>query len=218
LALTEGVLKAMLLSKLKISACAAVLMILTGIGASGLTYRATAQTPRPKETLASQSQTDELEALRLEIVALRKSLQTTRERVKTLESEVSALKGQRNGPQGTGKGGSRGTQPSGPTSGIQGGQPGQRVGGLPQVGGPQASQPQPGMPQSMQPPGTQGAKMGSMMRKRTSDPVTDAENALMKLKENPGDKQATESLERALKQLKEREKQNLPAEGTPYQR
>jgi hypothetical protein len=37
-------------------------------------------------------------------------------------------------------------------------------------------------------------------------PVTDAENAFKKLRKYPGDKQATVALERALKQLKEREK------------
>jgi hypothetical protein len=51
-----------------------------------------------------------------------------------------------------------------------------------------------------------------MMRKRTSDPVSDAEAALKKLRENPGDKEATEALERALQQLKERDKQRTTGE------
>jgi hypothetical protein len=53
------------------------------------------------------------------------------------------------------------------------------------------------------------------MQKPKTDPVTDAENALKKLKENPGDKQATESLARALQRLKEREKPNVPGPATP---
>jgi RNA polymerase sigma factor (sigma-70 family) len=89
LALTEGVMKAMLLSKLKITACLAMLMLLAGVGATELTFRAAAQQPKQGDgygaALASRPQADELEALRLEIEALRKSLQATREHVKTLE-------------------------------------------------------------------------------------------------------------------------------------
>jgi RNA polymerase sigma factor (sigma-70 family) len=232
LALTEGVMKAMFLTKLKITACAATLMLLAGVGVSGLTYRATAQSPQTKETLASRSQTDELEALRLEMEALRKSLQATRERVKTLEGEVSALKGQRQSSQGAGTGGRPGTQPSDPTSGrpqammppvsdrpqalmpLVSDRPQALmppVSDRPQALMPPVSDPQPGISQGMKPPG----RMGPMMRKRTFDPVADAEKALKKLKENPGDKQATEALERALKRLKEQEKPKVTGEGTP---
>ena len=199
MALTEGVMKAMLLTKLKITVCAAALMVLAGVGATGLTYRATAQQP----SLASRPQADELEALRLEIEALRKSLQATRERVRTLEGEVGALKGQRGGPQGMG-----GAMPPGsniPGGGGQGGPPG---GGMPSgppgamKGGPPNRGPQ---PPGMMPPGMRGPKA-------PADPVSEAEAALKKLRENPGDKQATEALERALKRLKEREKPTVPGE------
>ena len=47
---------------------------------------------------------------------------------------------------------------------------------------------------------------------RHSDPVTDAEAALKKLRQDPTDKQAADELERALKRLKEREKPRPPAE------
>jgi RNA polymerase sigma factor (sigma-70 family) len=281
LALTEGVLKAMLLSKLKITACAAVLMLLASVGATGLTYRATAQQPG----LASQPQSDELEALRLEIEALRKSLQATRERVKTLEGEVSALKGQSRGPQGMGPGGGvrgRGPSASGgsklPGSVPQGPGPGggrlmrprgssgggsppsgeppsemtpPGLPGMPAQGQPQGSAPggksrppqrgpgvQPGGPpggkRGFGPPGgvpqspndrakpasgeppsarTPPGKPGGMMRNRTSDPVSDAEAALKKLRENPGDTKATEALEWALKRLKEQKKPEVPGQG-----
>jgi hypothetical protein len=98
LALTEGVLKAMLLTKLKITVCAGALMVLAGVGATGLTYRATAQQPKQGVALASRPQADDLEALRLEIEALRKSLQATRERVKALEEEVGVMKKQSGAP------------------------------------------------------------------------------------------------------------------------
>ncbi len=213
LALTEGVIKAMFLSKLKMTMCAGGLMLLAGVGATGMTYRATAGEERQGNAVfrnrvieERRPQADDLEALHLEIEALRKSLQATRERVKTLESEVSALKGQRQGPQGTGTGGRPGSKPAGPTSGIQGGQPGQGVGGPPQGGGPGVLPTLPGPPRSI-------LRDGAGIRpKPKTDPVADAENALKKLQENPGDKEATEALERALQRLKERDKQNQPGE------
>jgi hypothetical protein len=100
LALTEGVIKAMLLSKLKTTVFAGTMMLLAGVGASGLTYRATAQGPVSGVALASRPQADELESLRLELEALRKSLQAIRERVKMLEEEVRTMKrAERNPPQ-----------------------------------------------------------------------------------------------------------------------
>jgi RNA polymerase sigma factor (sigma-70 family) len=109
-ALAEGVLKAMLLTKIK--AAALVLLLAASVGAVGLTYRtATAQTgPGPQsaaeaQELASQPQTTakaataekyDLESLRLEVEALRASLQATRERVKALEAKEQAQKGPTN--------------------------------------------------------------------------------------------------------------------------
>jgi RNA polymerase sigma factor (sigma-70 family) len=223
LALTEGVLKAMLLSKLKITACAASLVVLVGVGASGLTYQATAQEPRTLEyekvfakSAESRPASDDLEALRLEIEALRKSLQATRERVKTLEGEVSALKARSGGPArsiGSPSQGTGGSSQGGAGQAMMGGGMMGMGGGMGMGGSTMKSPNQSGK-------GPMGGIRGDagMRPKAKSDPVTDAENALKKLKENPGDKKATEALEKALQRLKEREKQNLPAEGTPYQR
>jgi RNA polymerase sigma factor (sigma-70 family) len=237
LALTEGMMKAMFLSKLKITACAAALMLLAGVGATGLTYRATAEQP----ALASRPATDELEALRLEIEALRKSLQATRERVKTLEGEVSALKGQSGSPP-RGWSGMPGAAPGGgapapgapgagaqpPASGAATDLPG-ASGGLPEIPGSHSSGLPGGGAGGFKPPKMQGSlsasggmhplgmqpmhnmRMGSMK----ADPVSDAEAALKKLRANPHDKTATEALERALKRLKEREKQDAPSKGSP---
>jgi RNA polymerase sigma factor (sigma-70 family) len=194
LALTEGVMKAMLLTKLKVTACFAMLMLLAGAGATGLTYRATAQEPKRGAgygtALASRLQTDELEALRLEIEALRKSLQSTRDRVKTLEDEMRTLKG-----QGGMKGG--GMMRMGGGMGMGKGMPGM-------MGGP---------------PGLRGAGQEMHSHRlggnRPSDPVADAEAALKKLRQDPSDKQATDELERALKRLKERERPRPPADEVP---
>ena len=49
----------------------------------------------------------------------------------------------------------------------------------------------------------------------TTDPVSDAASALEKLRENPGDKQAVEVLERALKKLKERDKPDQHSKQRP---
>jgi RNA polymerase sigma factor (sigma-70 family) len=204
LALTEGVLKAMFLSKLKITACAAALMLLAGVGATGLTYRATAQQPGHSVALASRPQADDLEALRLEIEALRKSLQATRQRVKTLEDEVSALKRKNAGPGG-------GLPPGMRMPGA----PGRPAGMAP---GREDRVPPPGVPRPPGAPGGQpggppgGGASGFKPPNTPADPVSDAEAALKKLRANPGDKQATEALERALKRLKEREKPRVPGE------
>jgi hypothetical protein len=243
-------MKAMLLSKLKITACAAALMLMAGVGATGLTYRATAEQPQAS---TNRPQADDLEALRLEIEALRKSLQATRERVKTLESEVSALKGQSHGLKGMAPSGGRLRSGLGGTT-IQGGPSIGMPGSGPPGSGPQApvpgsdeSQPQGSIQNQMMPQmqkmmgGSTGAGMmqrgsgqgmsgrmmssnpfgqdkagrGSKMPDTTTDPINDAAAALEFLRANPGDKQAIEYLERALKNLKEREKQKVPDQVFP---
>jgi RNA polymerase sigma factor (sigma-70 family) len=110
-ALMEGVLKAMFLTKLKVIS-AVVLTVLVGTGLAGWSYRAMAQTgpygPRFQPLEHGQQETpsrehrsarparrtqgaaDELDALRLEIDALRKEVRADRERIKALEEEVHA--------------------------------------------------------------------------------------------------------------------------------
>jgi|SRR5579884_1384317 len=103
-ALTEGVLKTMLLSKLKVM-WGLALAAIVGAGAVGLMYRpavaADPNQPGGGRTAARPSQ-DELEELRLEIAALRKGLQATRERVKTLEDQLARLPASRPGMPGRG--------------------------------------------------------------------------------------------------------------------
>jgi RNA polymerase sigma factor (sigma-70 family) len=96
-ALAEGVLKAMLLTKIKAAALVLLLAASVGVGSVTLTYRAMAAETQTKadatRTLAraANPDKDDLEALRLEVEALRVSLQATREHVKGLEAEVLAL-------------------------------------------------------------------------------------------------------------------------------
>jgi RNA polymerase sigma factor (sigma-70 family) len=216
LALTEGVVKAMLLTKLKITACFAMLMVLAGVGATGLTYRAAAQQPKQESVnynsfVAARQAPDDLESLRLEMEALRKELRATRERVKVLEGEMRAMKGKSGGAdrsatgqmmnmmggvghgvgQGNGQPGAGG--PGGPRGGIGGsGGTGNYRRGTSQNN--HGQQPQ------------QGKIQGS-----PSDPVADAEDALKRLRQDPSDKGAADELERALKALKERVKPRPPA-------
>lgn len=92
LSLTDGVIKAMLLSKLKFVAMVAVVLTL-GAGGVGWTYGAA----EPKKTADTSQRRalDEMEALRLEVEALRKSLQVVRNRVEALENDVIVMKAQR---------------------------------------------------------------------------------------------------------------------------
>src|SRR5436309_1215693 len=91
------VMKAMLLSKLKVFWAVALMVAVST--AAGLTYRAAAQAPNQVQAepvanaaqLAVRHAPDDLEALRLEIEALRKEVRAVRERMKGLEAQVGAL-------------------------------------------------------------------------------------------------------------------------------
>jgi len=87
LILTDGVMKAMFLSKLK-SVGAVMLFLALGVGT--LTYRSASAQSGPSATRASTTAADEIEEMRLEIAALRKGLEATRQRVRQLEQKVSA--------------------------------------------------------------------------------------------------------------------------------
>jgi hypothetical protein len=100
------VLKAMLLTKLKVASWAVGVVLLAGAGAVGVTYRAAAQDAPSRAlqqtyaaqgaALAAQQKTraapDDLESLRLEIEALRRELRATKDLVKVLQAEVRGKK------------------------------------------------------------------------------------------------------------------------------
>jgi RNA polymerase sigma factor (sigma-70 family) len=150
LMLVEGVMKAMLLSKLKL-VCVVAVAVSISAGAAGLTYRATAS---PTQQATGARAADDWEELRLEIAALRKGLQTTRDRVKVLEEEVQALRGH------VGAGGSMGSMMHG-MMGMPGGQGAggaSTIPGMPGGGGPAPDLP--GGPVGQ----AQGASMAQMMQ------------------------------------------------------
>ncbi len=170
--LTEGVVRAMLLSKLKVI-CVVALVLSAGAGVN-LTYRparAVAQEP-------ARAPRDELSLLRLEIEALRKDLQATRERLNSLEAEVRGK-----GPK---VGGESRPDKTDPLLGID------RPAVLNRYGDfwPQ------GPKRAPAPKGT--------------DPLSEAQDALKKLKSEPNDKKALEALERAVQRLREQDRKERP--------
>jgi RNA polymerase sigma factor (sigma-70 family) len=228
LALTEGVMKAMLLSKLKITVCSGALMLLAGMGASGLTYRAAAQQPREGVALASQFQADELEALRLEIEALRKSLHATRERVTILEGEMRTIKRAERNPLPPTQGArekrtpmprnpyrpEKRVVPPKPETAPATPVPPDGKGGPPGVIRPSSGLPAttpPAGPSSDQPAGIQSVPFIGRLYTKPQEPANEslehAEKALKQLRENLNDKEMIKVLERTLKELKEHEKQ-----------
>jgi RNA polymerase sigma factor (sigma-70 family) len=218
MALTEGVVKTMLLTKLK-TVGAVVLAVFVSAGAVGLSFQTRAQEPKQVSTdqprqvgaapKADRAAPDELEEMRLEIEALRRGLQATRERVKTLEAEVQALKG-RDGasPQSGDKRSdfNSNAYQKGPYY-YKAGEPGPK-----QETGPDLK--------SAQPKG-KDLRFDQVYRelqrkdrpRGADDPLAEAEAALKKLRQDPGDKQAADALERAFQRLKER-----PKTGTIYEK
>jgi RNA polymerase sigma factor (sigma-70 family) len=206
LALSEGILKAMLLTKLKITFCAAGLMLLAGLAATELTYPVTAQQPAAEPPSKgenfglfreSRPANDDLDALRLEIESLRKELRATKERVKVLEAKVD-------GPRGAGA-----TEPK-------------RAEGFRRPESPYDAKQPPRGRGADEPKRTdeygrryENLRSGLGQPPRAEDPFAAAEDALNRLRRNAADKQAADDLERALKQLKQRERQRPSFEKKP---
>jgi RNA polymerase sigma factor (sigma-70 family) len=188
IALTEGVMKTMLLSKLK-TVVAVAFVVVVSVGAVGLTYGpGVAQAPpAPK---AERPLADELEELRLEVAALRKGLEVTRERVKVLEAEAQTRKGAANQPRDA----SPELRLNVPPASIDLVNPNVHL----STGHELRFNLQPAQPHFV--------LRFADTRTVGSDPLAEAEAALQKLRKDPNDKQATDALEKALKRLKERAK------------
>jgi RNA polymerase sigma factor (sigma-70 family) len=176
LALSEGVMKAMFLSKLRVAGWAVVLASV-GVGAVGLTYRASAQQPKrpaPETTeFVAQSKVrpapDDLESLRLEIEALRKELRATQGRVKALEAKAQVQGGGAN-PYGYGA-----PAPKGPAKAVN----------------------------EEKPKGPFWAKRPpqDFDEKAATDAMADFDEAVRRLRKDPTDQDAARALDRALQRL-----------------
>jgi RNA polymerase sigma factor (sigma-70 family) len=212
-ALMEGVLKAMFLTKLKVVS-AVVLGVLVGTGLAGWSYRAAAQTgPQqvPRFQLQQQGQqevpsreerparparhaerpaADELDALRLEIDALRREVRADRERIRALEAEVRGPKEQGVGMNQIQQGERvQSTVPLTVTLPANQIQQGERV--------------QSAVPLTVTlPAGQTGAQLSALGFVLTADHFAEAEAALKRLRLNPHDKQAADALDKAVRLLK----------------
>ncbi len=202
LALTEGVIKAMLLTKLKITVGVAMVALVAGVGATGLTYRATAEEPKQAEnklllikSADGRPATDDLEALRLEIEALRKELRSTKERVRALEDQVRSS----NGPDAEKLRKDAQLQRSAAEALLKEAEL--------RVRGERA------LAEYQKAVGKE-ARLLQPTRER-DDLLSKAEAALKKLREKTDDKEAVEALELALQRLKEQEKPKVPGPAYP---
>ena len=197
-ALTNGVIKTMLLTKLK-SFVAVAFVVLVSAGV--VVYGAGASGPRQTGTDDdAASRADDLEALRLEVEALRKGLQATQARVKTLEAELQSLRrtGGTASPKGTNPGSATGeSAPIYPSNVIT---PSGAKNETPKT-------PDPFSPRAtIDLPGT----IGNVRQVESADdPITQAEAALKAVREArdaQSRQRAADSLEKALKRLKEQPK------------
>jgi RNA polymerase sigma-70 factor (ECF subfamily) len=209
LAITEGVLKAMLLTKIK-GFVAVAFVLLVGLGAIGLTYRpAVAQ---PGGSPSARLVASDIEELRLEVAALRKGLESTRERVKALENEVQTLKARQAwsmGGGGAALGTGLGTLGGGGSMLGMSGNSMLGMSGMGMMGAPGSGM----LGGSLAVPRTAETPSGKLAV--PSDPLADAEAALKMLRQKPDDKRATEALERALRRLKERQRPMPPPSKKP---
>jgi hypothetical protein len=148
-ALVKGVMKAMLLTKLKAAAWGLLLAASVAVGAVALTYRPAWAQPAPPADRAppqpgdrapaakASPDRDDLEALRLEVEALRLELKATKARVQALEEQAQGTRRRTEDgrePGSTGRpvpgdvvppGGPGGPRPPGATAPPPGGLPGQ---------------------------------------------------------------------------------------------
>jgi RNA polymerase sigma factor (sigma-70 family) len=202
-ALAEGVLKAMLLSRIK-GFVAVAFVLIVGVGALGLTYRPVVaqseklQAAPPGGRVAS----DDLEELRLEVAALRKSLEATRARVKALEGEVQTLRASGRAPAAAGQWGKAAPLPATPKPPAADAPTWLGRSPAPKGTSPVTPVPRPSDSPYAKPP----APATKLPARTPDDPFGEAEAALKKLRKDPGDKQAADALERALERLKRREK------------
>jgi RNA polymerase sigma factor (sigma-70 family) len=208
-ALAEGVLKAMLLTKIKGAALGLLLVAAAGVGTVGLTYRtATAQTgPGPQTAAEAQewanrprttakAEKDDLESLRLEVEALRVSLQATRERVKALEVAAQAQQ------KPVGADGNGAAEPLA----IPGSAPGLSPGAAPPLAipGSAPSLPPGGVIRSLSTlrPDAAPAKPATREYPAWFTEMENAEAATKKLAQDPNDREALDALDRAVHELK----------------
>jgi RNA polymerase sigma factor (sigma-70 family) len=208
--LTQEIVKAMFISKLKV-VWAVALAVVVGAGIAGLAYTAVAQpaqnAPRVGQKADAQplaqsnpaardkdrGSVDELEALRLEIEALRKGLQATRARLKALENEVRTLRG----TKGASNRNPKAANLYGEKKALSDYANQYRQLGVPE------------QPKAISDYVNEYRQLGVPKRggKGERDPLADLETILKRLRQEPDNKETADALERALKLLKMRRDQ-----------
>jgi RNA polymerase sigma factor (sigma-70 family) len=225
--LMNEVLRAMLMTKLKVYVAVGVVAVL--LGAGGFAFRAAAQTRAagespPAEKRAEARPLTDLELLRREVDILKLQMEVMQEKMRLQEAELRALKG-----KGGGQGPGAVRPPAGytptpdrekapePRDGTflpgEPGSPNRTIVGQQQE---VEAGPAPTRRGSLEPGNKPELKTsGSLIRvergapdkpEGAGDPLADAEAALQKLRANPNDKQAADALEKAVQRVKERAK------------
>jgi RNA polymerase sigma factor (sigma-70 family) len=212
--LMRGVMKAMLMKKMRLVVGAVV--VLAAFGAVGLDYQAGGG-PAAAQAAAPEKPRSELEALRKENELLKLNLQVVLEKVQAQETELRELRGRKDHggkaplgmlggpPHGIGGGGLGGMMGAagGPPAGMLGvqGMGGGGLGGmLGAAGGPPAG----GL--AFGGIGAEPGTGGSPLARDTSDPVKEAEaavKALREAKDKEGQRRAADALDKAMKKLRE---------------
>ncbi len=194
--LMKGVMRAMLVKRLRLLVGAVV--VLAALGLVGLGYREGGG-PGAARAAPPEKPRDELEALRKENELLKLNLLVVLEKVRAQETEIHDLRTRPAG--GGGFGGMAGGMMS-----LGGGAPG--MGGMPPMGGgfpgagggppiPGGAAPGAGLPKG---------GMGPPAGRAEPDPVKEAEaavKALREAKDPEGKRRAADSLEKAMKKLRE---------------
>jgi RNA polymerase sigma factor (sigma-70 family) len=213
--LTQGVLKAMLLTKLKVASWAVGVVLLARAGVVGLTYQAARAQPGPQPrgsygvpqgrdvtppAKVGRPAADDLESLRLEIEALRRELRATKNLVKELQAEVRGKK-EVNIRLERDEENLRRLDALKLEADKR-----KRLEAL-KLGGENL--------QRLEALRREKAAKALLGEKAAPDPLAELEDAVKRLRKNPNDKQAAEALDRALRRMKERQKPNRPLEKRP---
>ena len=205
-ALVEGVLKAMLLTKIKTAALALLVVASACAVTFTLNHRAAAQDPQPAvpspqpRARVAGADKDDLEALRLEVEALRLELKATREQVKTLDGEIHGGKSAAGDGPGTKRIGGYWLNPNTGTP-----EPPSEKPTTPPGEANDAPKPTPAVEKAtdfIKRPGTPAApNAGGTTPAVADDLVTELEAALQQARTNPT-KESMEALDRALVKLR----------------
>jgi RNA polymerase sigma factor (sigma-70 family) len=223
-ALTEGVLKAMLLTKLKVVSWAVGVVLLAGAGAVGLSYQQAAAQPAPQPRSAygaaqdpnvrptpkvGRPAADDLESLRLEIEALRRELRATKDSLRELQAEVR-------GKQGADIRRGRDVEEYRRLDSLK--LEAERRQRLDVLEADKRKRLDALKLEAEQLHRLEAARREEAAAKAlrgvkaAPDPLAELEDAVKRLRKNPQDKKAAEALDRAMRRLKEQPKPNKPGQ------